>query len=194
MLIRGKTLDLLILSLLSEQTTPMTGYSIVKAIEKQFFPHASPSPGTIYPRLKNMEINGDIQSNDDKSFSITDQGNGLLHNSVKGIVDNAFSSWSIIYKSLLHNMSYPRRFKVMDKFGDFYGINAKTLKDCCHFSEDLSTDDLQSSKTYMMQLKQDIQEKSKKLLEDLDKNLADLDDLIKKKQEKRTRPTITWEE
>ncbi len=60
MLIRGKTLDLLIISLLSQQSTPMTGYSIVKAIGKQFHPLTTiPSPGTIYPRLKKMEINGD---------------------------------------------------------------------------------------------------------------------------------------
>ncbi|MHA1675216.1 MAG: PadR family transcriptional regulator [Promethearchaeota archaeon] len=194
MLIRGKTLDLLIISLLSQQSTPMTGYSIVKAIEKQFFPLAGPSPGTIYPRLKKMELNGDIQSNSDKSYSITDQGNELLQNSVKEIVDNAFSSWSIIYKSLLNNMSYPRRFKVMDKFGDFYGFNAKTIKQCCKFSEDLSIEDLKTSKKYLEQVKKDIQEKSKKLLDDLDNNLAKLDELLEKKQKILKKPKIIWED
>ncbi|MHA1612340.1 MAG: PadR family transcriptional regulator [Promethearchaeota archaeon] len=196
MLIRGKTLDLLILSLLRDQSTPMTGYSIVKAIGKKFHHHitTTPSPGTVYPRLKKLEENGDIQRIKEKSYSITDQGNDLLQNSVKEIVDNAFGSWSIIYKSLLNNMSYPRRFKVLDRFGDFYGFNAETINQCCQFSEDLSTNDLKSSKSYLEKMKKEIEKKSKKLLDDLDKNLKKLDEMIEKKQATLVKPKIEWED
>lgn len=194
MLIRGKTLDLLILSMLLEQKEPLTGYSIAKVIEKQFSPFASPSPGTIYPRLKKLELNGDIKSSEDNGYSITNQGRALIESSVKGIVDNAFQSWSIIYKSFIENLSFPRKYQIMDKFGDFYQFNIKTLKSCCHASDDMSSEELHASQKSLEQMKQEIQTKSTATIAQIDQTLAQIQEILEKKQEARKKPTIIWED
>ncbi|RLE47534.1 hypothetical protein DRJ25_02145 [Candidatus Woesearchaeota archaeon] len=71
-MIRGH-LKIIVLKGLSEK--PMTGYSLMKYVNEKI--GIKPSPGSMYPLLKNFEKRGMIkskESNGKKTFSLTKQG------------------------------------------------------------------------------------------------------------------------
>ncbi len=87
--LRKGTLKLLILEALNEK--PMHAYEIIKAIEKKFHGIYKPSPGSLYPVLKQLLESGMIsmeEKDDKKIYIITDKGKetfGKMKNEMKNV-------------------------------------------------------------------------------------------------------------
>lgn len=76
---RRGMIRLLILNVLREG--PMHGYEIIKKIESRFMGLYTPSPGTIYPNLRCLEVEGFVEfymEDGRKVYRITDKGLKLL--------------------------------------------------------------------------------------------------------------------
>lgn len=71
-------LKLLIMWLVSQK--PMTGSEIANELERR--KGTKPSPGTIYPALKELKNKGLLSIDDEKRYTLTDKGNKELHEHV----------------------------------------------------------------------------------------------------------------
>ncbi|ARM74940.1 PadR family transcriptional regulator [Acidianus manzaensis] len=90
--LRKGTLKMLILEALDKK--PMYAYEIIKSIEAKFNGIYKPSPGSIYPVLKQLVTNNlvSIEEKDNKKiYCITDKGKDTLKN-MKTEVKTIFSS------------------------------------------------------------------------------------------------------
>ncbi|MUM65250.1 DUF4364 family protein [Acidianus infernus] len=89
--LRKGTLKLLILEALNDK--PMHAYEIIKSIEKKFHGIYKPSPGSLYPVLKQLIENGMItveEKDDKKIYIITDKGKEAF-NKMKTEMKNVFT-------------------------------------------------------------------------------------------------------
>lgn len=89
--LRKGTLKLLILEALNDR--PMHAYEIIKSIEKKFHGIYKPSPGSLYPVLKQLIENGMItveEKDDKKIYIITDKGKEAF-NKMKTEMKNVFT-------------------------------------------------------------------------------------------------------
>jgi DNA-binding PadR family transcriptional regulator len=89
--LRKGTLKLLILEALNDK--PMHAYEIIKSIEKKFHGIYKPSPGSLYPVLKQLIEIGMItveEKDDKKIYIITDKGKEAF-NKMKTEMKNVFT-------------------------------------------------------------------------------------------------------
>lgn len=89
--LRKGTLKLLILEALNDK--PMHAYEIIKSIEKKFHGIYKPSPGSLYPVLKQLIESGMItveEKDDKKIYIITDKGKEAF-NKMKTEMKNVFT-------------------------------------------------------------------------------------------------------
>ncbi|PVU74008.1 PadR family transcriptional regulator [Acidianus hospitalis] len=89
--LRKGTLKLLILEALNDK--PMHAYEIIKSIEKKFHGIYKPSPGSLYPVLKQLIESGmiNVEEKDDKKiYIITDKGKEAF-NKMKTEMKNVFT-------------------------------------------------------------------------------------------------------
>ncbi|MDT7900817.1 MAG: PadR family transcriptional regulator [Acidianus sp.] len=89
--LRKGTLKLLILEALNDK--PMHAYEIIKSIEKKFHGIYKPSPGSLYPVLKQLIGSGMItveEKDDKKIYIITDKGKEAF-NKMKTEMKNVFT-------------------------------------------------------------------------------------------------------
>ncbi|MCY0883236.1 MAG: PadR family transcriptional regulator [Acidianus infernus] len=89
--LRKGTLKLLILEALNDK--PMHAYEIIKSIEKKFHGIYKPSPGSLYPVLKQLIENGMVtveEKDDKKIYIITDKGKEAF-NKMKTEMKNVFT-------------------------------------------------------------------------------------------------------
>ena len=83
-------LKFVILRLVSR--TPMHGYEVMKALEKESRGYYRPSPGSVYPTLQMLEDEGylTVEEKDGKKvYSITDEGTAYLEDN-EDVVDDVF--------------------------------------------------------------------------------------------------------
>lgn len=95
---RGKALDAIILSILNSHPDGFTGYALVKEIARIFRPMITPGTGTIYPRLKKLVKNEDIQETEDKKYQILDQGRQKINKNLHDFLGRSLEFLPTFYR------------------------------------------------------------------------------------------------
>jgi len=137
--LRKGTLKLLILEALNDK--PMHAYEIIKSIEKKFHGIYKPSPGSLYPVLKQLIESGMItveEKDDKKIYIITDKGKEAF-NKMKTEMKNVFTK-NNQYRKLVNQLFeigliiYNFRYKLSEE--DYKKIN-NIINGCKNEIEDL---------------------------------------------------------
>ncbi|AEE92938.1 transcriptional regulator, PadR-like family [Acidianus hospitalis W1] len=137
--LRKGTLKLLILEALNDK--PMHAYEIIKSIEKKFHGIYKPSPGSLYPVLKQLIESGMItveEKDDKKIYIITDKGKEAF-NKMKTEMKNVFTK-NNQYRKLVNQLFeigliiYNFRDKLSEE--DYEKIN-NIINECKNEIEDL---------------------------------------------------------
>jgi DNA-binding PadR family transcriptional regulator len=95
---RGKALDAIILSILNTHPDGFTGYALVKEIARIFHPMNTPGTGTIYPRLKKLVDNKDIQEAENKHYKILDQGRQTINKNLHDFLGRSLEFLPTFYR------------------------------------------------------------------------------------------------
>ncbi len=178
-----KALDLIILSILNDNPDGLSGYSLVMRI-KAFFPMATVSPGTIYPKLKKLRDANDIKEQE-KNYQITDQGKHRLLESTPKIIDDTLSFMPKLYKMLIGTLPFNTRMNYMSDIPSCFNFGAGQEYDDAIFSkESVCTSNISGSLKQLTAMKSKLEEskiriqvQTEKRLTHIEKRLA----IIKKK-------------
>ncbi len=175
-----KALDLIILSILNDNPDGLSGYSLVMKI-KAFFPMATVSPGTIYPKLKKLSEAGDI-TEQEKNHLITEQGKQRLLKSTPKIIDDTLSFMPKLYKILVGTLPFNTRMNYMSDIPSCFHFGAGQEYDDAIFSKESvcssnisnSLKQLTMMKTKLEESKIQIQEQTEKRLQHIEKRLEEI--------------------
>ena len=174
-----ESLDMVILAIISEQPDGVTGYAIVKEMESRFGKDRAPSPGTVYPRLKNLKENGDIIESD-KKWTLTPQGEQKLTSGIPGIIAEGMKFIPHLFKTLAKQLPFAMKLDFLPGLARFSGC--PTCKTDLHadmrFDRDFIMEEVRSIDTegksinklaHMKEmLEQEIEKRKQKLQEDID--------------------------
>ncbi len=111
-MISRKYLELVILSILNKNEKPLTGYAITKEINKVL--GIEVSPGTIYPKLKNLTESGYITKKDN-DFSLTSKGKEVMSEKIPGLLRRNTKFIPNFFKLLTNALSAADQTEFMDK-------------------------------------------------------------------------------
>ena len=156
------------------------------------------SPGTVYPRLENLLIKGDI-TEDGKLFKISAQGKDRLTRNIPDVLDNSFEFMPMLWKILMKplpsrdRMNYvPDMIQYHDRVrvGPMNFLDELMVTDDPHSEKDLASvlTKLQSFKERLIQLKQKIQERTKAKLQMIEAKIQKIDEKIQNLQSEKA----TW--
>jgi DNA-binding PadR family transcriptional regulator len=109
--------DLIILAIINEHTEGLTAYSLLKVLNDRF-DDAAPSPGTLYPLLKKLELSGSLTKENvpkNPRYFISDAGRAVLAREYPKILEKSLSSLPIYLTTLINSLPDLIRWKFLAK-------------------------------------------------------------------------------
>lgn len=201
-----KALGLIILSILNDNPDGLNGYSIVKKMKEKFGPVATPSPGTIYPRLGKLLFKGYIIEKDDV-YKITDQGKERVTQHIPDVIDSSLEFMPLLYRELMRPLSRDERLSYLPNLPFFPKhpgfppprdfLDALLFPEECQCTPDLteSIPRLEKIKDHLLKAKEEIQKRTDDQLKAIDEKIQLIDKQIKQcREEKETRVKIRIED
>lgn len=113
-----RSLDLVVLSLVSDAERGLSSYAVLKDL-KERFPYWNPSAGTIYPLLKKLSEIGDLKEDSSVNppiYSITEQGKNRMHERLPKFLDESLENMPIFFRTLLRSVPDYLRIHFMTSF------------------------------------------------------------------------------
>ena len=191
---KKRIFDTLILAILDQHPSGLTGYAVMKELENTLRPIPVPGTGTIYPRLDSLVEHGDLIKSGNQ-YSLTNQGKAKITQDIEDILNDSVISMRIFYKNLLSHLPLhtrsrfasilPRNFQF---FADPYA-NPDTKRSTnsifnsdsfnCHCSDKSpigsSLDDLKLTKTRLEKAKTIISQNAEHEIEAIENQIKNLE-------------------
>nr|MDO8109098.1 PadR family transcriptional regulator [Candidatus Sigynarchaeota archaeon] len=184
------SLDLVILSIINEFPDGITGYTLLKELEKRFGEERKLSAGTIYPRLNKLK--GIFAEETDGTWKITPKGKAQLENQLPDVLTESLEFMPVLYKFLMKAMPFGRRMDFLShasRMGECTGCGPQhDLLDTESIKEDLneipnegsSIKRLEEMKKKLAIVKKETEDRVKAQLASLDNILKSIDEKIEK--------------
>jgi DNA-binding PadR family transcriptional regulator len=196
-----KALAMVILSILNDNPDGLNGYSIVKKMKEKFGPIATPSPGTIYPRLGRLLEKGYITEKDD-IYRITPDGQQKVTEHIPEVI-TSLKFMPSLYRELMRPLSRDKRMNYFPNLpffamhSGFSPLDALFFPEECQCTSDLSesVSRLQEIKEALLMAKTEIQKRTDDQLKAIDDQIQQIDVKIKEcREEKESRVKIPIED
>jgi len=195
-----KLVDLMLLSIVMENSNGISAYSIVKELKERFDPFWNPSPGTIYPILEKLTTAGFIEKVENKDppiYRITDTGKQRINETVPETLDSSMKFFPMLFQNLVQGLSIPARldftYRIPRTFG-MCGMCVNPLEDKS-FQKSLESDNPKRLRTRLEEMKGRLLEAKKELQDWTMQEIQNIDtkiDYINKKLEQCDEEAKKW--
>jgi len=185
-------LDVILLSLVKGEPIGLTAYALVKKLADLFKESASPSPGTIYPRLKKLVDSGDLTQPTENTFQITNKGAQFLAETIPRLFDDTQQFCSILSHSLLQPLPIPTRIQYLHRFGDSPIDFAEIETNWGIYDANHSIRDLETIKEHLLHLRDRIQSRTNHQLQKIETQIAILEKKLQDERIKFKTPKVIW--
>jgi len=185
-------LDVILLSLVQGEPTGITAYALLKKLADLFKEAVSPSPGTIYPRLKKLTESGDLIQPTSNTFQITEKGIKFLTETIPQLFDDTQQFCTILSHSLLRPLPISVRMQYLHRFTDFPLNVAHLEEDWGQIDATFSIRDLETIKHHLINLRDRIQDQTENRLRQIGVTIRSIDQKLQEERAKFKNPKIIW--
>ncbi len=187
--------DLIILAILYEHPSGLSGYSLVKEFKLRFGSKRALSAGTMYPKLKNLKRDGFIDTDEgEKLFTITEKGRKELMEKIPGLLESSLDFIPKLYNVLMKTLPFGIRMDYISDFSRFFGCkgqSSQSLFDESMFAEDVPVEvgitgitGLDNSIEKLESIKEKLKQTKIRIIESKNQELNLIDEKIKSIDEK----------
>lgn len=187
-----KLIDLMLLSIVMENSDGISAYSIVKELKERFDPFWSPSPGTIYPILDKLTSSGliaKIEGKDPPIYRITETGKQKINETVPEALDSSMKFFPMLFQNLVQGLSIPARLDFTYRIPRTFGMCGKCVSpiEDKSFQKSLESDNpkhlrtrLEEMKAGLLDAKKEIQEWTTQEIQNIDAKIEQIDKKLTK--------------
>ena len=187
-----KLVDLMLLSIVMENTDGISAYSIVKELKERFDPFWNPSPGTIYPILEKLTISGFIEKVEGKEppiYKITENGKQKINETVPETLDSSMKFFPMFFQNLVQGLSIPARLDFTYRIPRTFGMCGKCVSpiEDKSFQKSLESENpkrlrtrLEEMKVRLLEAKKEIQEWTSQEIHNIETKIEQIDKKLQK--------------